>query len=301
MALLHRSNKQQPTRRRAPTSQNNSFQRSRTLTGSVSSDVKSAGEERGVLKSERLRKQELQRLQRLVALGIAVITAVIIGIFYLISQYTFQSPKVVAADENLNISSEMKQVYSQSIMKYLQSHPAERFRFATSEKGVSSSVWKDFPEVKSIKGIKDGFEISFRKPLAVWQIGQKEYFVDDEGQSFENNYYTAPTVTVSDKSGIIASNRNVMVGKGFLSFLGRIVALVNSSGLGTVTEAVIPAETTRELDIKLQDKPYIIKLHSDRVPENELEDLQRVVGYLDKKGVTPQYIDLRVSGKAYYR
>lgn len=301
MALLRRSQKQESNRRRASVSQNNSFQRSRTLTGSVSSDVKSVGEEKGVLKSERLRKQELQRLQRLVAFGIAVIAMVIGGIFYLISQYTFETPEVVAADESLNVSSEMKHAYAQSIMRYLQSHPAERFRFATSEKGVSSSVWKDFPEVKSIKGVKDGFEISFRKPLAVWEIGQKEYFVDDEGQSFERNYYTAPTVTVSDKSGIIASNRNVMVGKGFLSFLGRIVALVNTSGLGVVTEAIIPAETTRELDIKLQDKPYIIKLHSDRPPEYQAEDLRRVVGHLDLKGVTPQYIDLRVGGKAYYR
>ena len=278
-----------------------SFKRSRTLTGSISAEVRSAGEQRGILKSERLRRQGLQRLRRIVFSCIVVIGGIISGIGYLISQYTYSSPDVHPTDAAVVIPTSSKQTYSQAIMNYLEAHPAERFRFATSEKNLTTEVQQRFPEIQSIQGRGDRYELRFRKPLAAWAFGQKNFFVDSEGVSFETNYYPSPNLTVTDKSGTISSSGNILIGKGFLSFLGRFVALATASGLGEVTQATIPSNTTREVDVTLQDQPYIIKLHTDRVPEHSVEDLKRVGEFLTNKGITPEYIDLRVSGKAYYR
>jgi hypothetical protein len=277
------------------------FKRSRTLTGSISAEVKSVGEQRGILKSERLRRQELQRLRRIVFSGLLVIGGIISGIGYLIGQYTYSLPAIHTKDAAVIIPASSKQKYSQAIMNYLEAHPAERFRFATSEKNLTYEVQKRYPEIQSIKGSSDGYELRFRKPLVAWAFGQKNFFVDNEGVSFETNYYTPPNLTVTDKSGTISSSGNILIGKGFLSYIGRFVALTATSGLGEVTVATIPPGTTREVDVILQNRPYSVKLHTDRVPDHSVEDLKRVGDFLEKKGIVPQYIDVRVSGRAYYR
>ena len=91
----------------------------------------------------------------------------------------------------------------------------------------------------------------------------------------------------------IASNR-------FLSFVGRVVSLTKASGY-TVVQAMLPAETTRELEIKLKEGDYLVKLSIDRPVGEQVEDMIAAVRYFTGSGQTPKYIDVRVSGKAFYQ
>jgi len=91
----------------------------------------------------------------------------------------------------------------------------------------------------------------------------------------------------------VASNR-------FLGFVGRIVALSKSSGY-TVTQAVLPVGTTRQLEIRLKDVVPIVRLSIDRPAGEQVEDMSRTLGYFIGRGEAPAYVDVRVSGKAFYR
>lgn len=282
----------------------NNFRRSRTLTGSKSSEVKAASEGKGKLQSDRLKKQKLKRHQRQLFISLSGLLIAIAGLYYLLSQY-IGSVHVNYAQHTVTQPAS-KERYKEAIKEYLDAQPSKRFLFALDENELSSAVTVKYPEVSTISARKEGvapgnFVVSFRVPTVSWKIGEKNYFVDAKGETFENNFMAPPTVNVIDNSGASITAGEAFVSKGFLRFLGRLIALTNQSGLGEVTEASLPPNTTREIDIKLKGRGYLIKTHTDRDPAAEVEDIKRVIGYLDQKKLNPSYIDVRVPGRAYYK
>jgi len=283
-----------------------SFRRSRTLTGSKSADVGAANERKAELKSDRLKKHELRGRRRALFVGLLLLLCVIAALYYLISQYigTIRVTQLLPVQAVINSPSQ--QQYQTGIIKYLQSHPGERFRFSLNNTKLSEAINKEFPEVERIDS--DGgsfgygnFTVTLRQPVASWKLAEKQYFVDAHGEAFEKNYLNTPDVNVIDNSGASLSKGNAIASQGFLRFLGRLVALVDESGLGRVTEATLPPNTTREVDIRIEGRGYFVKTHTDRDPASEVEDLKRVAKYLEDRKITPQYIDIRVEGRAFYK
>jgi hypothetical protein len=196
--------------------------------------------------------------------------------------------------------------YEKVVNEYLGLHPAERLRFILNEEALSAYVSAQLPEVESIEvsGVKDivetEFAVTFRQPVAGWQINSKQFYVDTTGIVFETNYYDAPAVQIVDESGISPDEGATVAGSRLLGFLGKVVALAGERGY-TVTQALLPAGMTRELDIQLQDVSSRIKLSTDRGAGEQVEDMARSIIYLKDKNITPEYIDVRVSGRAAYK
>lgn len=282
-----------------------SFRRSRTMQGTTSAKVKAANEKKTELKSDRLNKQQIRRRNKLLVIALMSLLVIIFGIWYLVGQY-------IPAVGQVSFSPETKKVpptepYKLHIEEYLQGRPAERFRFALNEDNLTAFVSSKLPEVDSIVADKVNGDVEFgvtlRQPIAGWKSANGQLFVDKEGVGFVNNYFAQPGVVVSDNSGAVNPDQDnrAVVSERFLRFLGRLVALTNSSGLGTVQEASLPKNSAREVDIKIKGKTYFIKTHIDRDPAVTIQDIKRVVGYLDKKNISPSYIDVRVSGRAFYK
>jgi hypothetical protein len=197
--------------------------------------------------------------------------------------------------------------YEKAIQDYLDTNPMSRLSFFLDQPALTAYVSSKLPEISNITqgnmvGIgNSNFNINMRKPVAGWKINDKQYFVDLKGIPFEQNYFSSPTVSIVDNSGIslkigttaIASNR-------FLSFVGRVVNSAKSSGY-TVIQAALPINTTRELEIRLKEGNYVIKLSIDRPAGEQVEDMVAAVRYFTARGQTPEYIDVRVSGKAFYK
>lgn len=302
MLFKGQQKKQQKTRTPRIPQKEASFRRSTTLTGSTSSAVKAAGEERAALKSERLVRQELKRKQRRIMSILFMTICVVFAIYYLLSQFIF-SVVAVNYQNGIFITQPPTSQYIESINEYLRKNPGERFTFSLSDGNVRTYLQSKYPEILDVENIDaKSFTISLRQPVAAWSIpGGKKNFVDKDGETFSRNVYNEPPVRVNDTTGASAISGNVVASKSFLRFLGRIVSLTNQSGVGTVSEATLPPNTTREIDVRLEGRDYLVKLHTDRDPAQEVEDLKRVDQYLIQKGIKPQYIDLRISGKAYYK
>lgn len=197
--------------------------------------------------------------------------------------------------------------YEQVINDYLTINPAQRLRFALDIDALSSYVSSKLPEVDtlSLKGgltgvAKGTFAITFRTPLAGWQMGGKQYFVDANGVVFETNYYQPPTVQIVDESGITPEQGTAVASGRLLGFLGRAVSLAQERGYA-VNRAALPQGTTRTVDLYFDSLTTRARMTTDRGAGEQVEDFDRAYKHTQTNGIGAAYIDVRVGGRAVYK
>ena len=278
------------------------FQRNRTLTGSSSASVTSATELSGDLRSPRAHAHHLSAHRRRLStiLGFVLVTAAVLTwLLYEIPASIMVSP----TDSSAMIKHER---YEKLIDRYYGLHPIERLRFLTKDDQLSDFVRREAPEVESVRvGGSAGFatsqfDVALRQPIASWLIGSTQYFVDENGVAFQENYFGQPAVKIVDKSGVPQTAGTTIASGRFLTFVGRAVSIGETYGLN-IDQATLPPGTTRQIELTVQGKAYPVKLSLDRPVGEQIEDMQRAIAYLDGKKMTPQYIDVRVSGRAFYQ
>lgn len=69
----------------------------------------------------------------------------------------------------------------------------------------------------------------------------------------------------------------------------------------TVNRAVVPAGKSREIDVFLDGYEYYVKLNMDRGTAVSAEDAMRMIKYLSERDIHPEYVDVRVREKGYYK
>lgn len=313
MAVFSKKQKELPRRRQAERiqaeraqeevlGQRYAFRRNRTLTGSASSRVAGVSEQSADLKSPRVQAHELAAKRR--HLG-AILTAVLIvagGVFVLISQFT--SGVVVTATPDASL--QLDPSYEKEIQKYLAEQPAERLRFLLDEDRLTAHLQVASPEVTDVKvggaagfGVSS-FEVRVRKPIAGWNIGGAQHYVDAAGVSFERNYFASPAVQIVDKSGIQVEVGQAVASNRFLGFVGKVVGIAKKSGYD-VQQVIIPRGATRQIEVRVKGVAYPAKLSVDRPVGEQIEDMKRAMQWMAQHNKKPKYIDVRVSGKAFYR
>lgn len=298
---------QVPRRRQAQTdtddrSKNVLFRRNRTLTGSLSTSVNSANEMSGDLRSPRVHAHHLSAHRRRLSTVLTVVFVIIIFLTWLLYEFT-ASIRVTPTDSSAMIDEKR---YVDIIDSYYGLHPIERLRILTNNDQLNDYVKRMAPEVASIRtggsaGFATGqFDMTTRKPIAGWLIGNEQSYVDSGGVAFKINYFDPPAVKIVDQSGIPQTAGATVVSSRFLSFVGRSVAAAQTYGL-TVEQAIIPEGTTRQVELKVTGRAYPAKLSLDRPVGEQVEDMQRAIAFLDGKKIVPKYIDVRVSGRAFYQ
>lgn len=112
----------------------------------------------------------------------------------------------------------------------------------------------------------------------------------------EEVYTYSPTVEIIDEDsarGGITSRMSEYIGQAEVDF--------RSLGYFPV-KVVVPTGTIREADFYLEDHPGFIKMLIDRPTAVSVEDADRMLRYLADQGITEfEYIDVRISGKAYWK
>lgn len=312
MKLLKKTQQAAPARRRNSEvrskatsddlSDRYAFRRNRTLTGSLSARVASATEQRAELKSSRVQAHDLRRHRRRLSVILVGVLVIGLGLFYLVYQ------SVAAVRVVTTTGRDVTARYSDTIQQYLGGRPAERFRFSLDTQRLAQYLQVNgFPEVAGIAKQTSfaGFattqiSIEPRRPVVSWLSNSTERFVDDEGNAFSYNYYSQPSVQVVDKSGIEATNSQVLASNRFLGFIGQVVGGMKYQGL-VVSEVSLPVGTARQVQVLVQDVGYPIKFSVDRSAGEQSEDAARAIRHLARQGVTPAYLDVRVSGRAYYQ
>lgn len=273
------------------------FRRNRTLSGPRTSYE-------GATSSQRSRTHHLTLRRRKVGGIFLLVLTVILILTILLFQFT---ARVIVNRSSQQISQTLEgEPYQRIITDYFGSHPVERLRFLLNEQSLSEYATSQAPEVEAvIQGtaqdiIETNFTMTFRRPIAGWQINGKQFYVDGHGVVFEKNYYEDPGVQIVDQSGISPEQGSTVASARLLSFVGKVVAQSRAGGYA-VTEAILPSGTTRQLEIRLQDVKPRVKFSIDRGAGEQAEDMVRALKYLSSRGVAPEYVDVRVSGRAIYQ
>lgn len=279
------------------------FRRNRTLTGSLSSNVVSVNERKAELKSPRVHAHALRRHRhRLVVLWWAVWAGVALLAWLL---YQLIALPVVTAQTVEPIDQEL---YALKIQDYLNSRPLERYRFALNTDMLAKYLQTNgCPEVAAVSpdtrfdGLgKSAIAITFRQPVVSWQVANKQMYVDSQGVSFERTYFKAPNVQVVDKTGVSAVDGKALASNAFLGFIGRVVGAMSAQDM-TVTQVTLPPATTRQIEVTVQGIATKAKMSVDRPAGEQSEDAARALHYLVKNNLKADYVDVRVSGKAFYK
>jgi cell division septal protein FtsQ len=311
MVLFSKKQNDSPRRRQAPPmsdrpseselEQRYAFKRNRTLTGSASSRVISTGESNAQLKSARVQAHDLTRQRRHIG-GLLVL--VILGclvLYSLLSQFTAQ---VTVKTDNSSIV--LDDTYEKAIQAYLSQQPAERLRFLLNTDHLNEYLQTVTPEIKSVNAVSasgpgvSSFEVTMRSPIAGWIINGKQQYVDASGTSFGRNYFPSPSVQIIDKSGIQVAAGQAVASNSFLGFVGQVVGLAKTKGY-IATQVVIPSGTTRQIELSLKDVKYPIKFAVDRPAGEQVEDMTVGIAWMTAHSQNPAYLDVRVSGRAFYR
>lgn len=280
------------------------FRRNRTLTGTTSNHLGSANT-KSDLESPRTHVHHLTTKRQKVFSILVVVIASAVFLWLLVSNFT--ATVAVSASSSVAMSKPIGSTrYQKVIQEYLNVNPMSRVHFLLDQSALTAYVSNELPEVSSVAwqdmvGIgKTNYVITMRIPVAGWKIDDKQYYVDSKGVSFELNYFSAPAVQIVDNSGILPQTGTAIASNRFLGFIGRVVALAKASGY-TVTQAVLPSGTTRELEVRLKDSNFLVKLSIDRPAGEQVEDMVSAVRYFTSRGQIPNYIDVRVSGKVFYK
>lgn len=270
------------------------FRRNQTL----SSYRHNTADESARQKAHQLTSQR-RRLSGIFLIVFGVTVALTLLLWQLIAQVqvTTSAKPLVASFDGL--------VYERSITSYLNLNPAQRLRFALDEEALSRFVSAELPEVEKVtingySGIaRAKAAITFRTPVAGWQINSDQHYVDASGVVFNKNYYEPPKLQIIDESGVTPEQGGAVVGTRLLGFLGRVVS--EAQGRGYVAEkAVLPQGTTRQVELSFAGVSPKIKFTIDRGAGEQVEDFDRSLRHLNANGTGVQYIDVRVAGRAAY-
>lgn len=68
-----------------------------------------------------------------------------------------------------------------------------------------------------------------------------------------------------------------------------------------VVKVTLPTGMSRELYVDLEGRSEYFKVNLDRETAVTAEDIDRMVRYLDESGVVPEYVDVRIEEKAYFK
>jgi len=254
--------------------------------------------------SERARVHDLTRRRRRMLMVLGLVIGIVALLTIILTQFT---AKVIVSGsaEPTNRVVEPSD-YEKAINEYYAIHPVERLRFFLNEQALSEYVGAMTPEVEAVEFsraeniVEAHYSLDFREPIAGWQINGRQYFVDQHGVVFGQNYYQAPSLQIVDQSGISPEQGSTVASTRLLSFVGRVAAISKEQGSYEVVEAQLPVGTTRQIEIRLKDIQPTVKLTIDRAAGEQVEDMTRALQFLKDNGQGAQYIDVRVAGRAVY-
>ena len=285
-----------------------SFRRSRTITGSTVSGISSAAEGRGQLRSSRLEEHDLRHHRRRLMLYLVVLSFAIWLLWLSVSNFISRPTSIRIDGQKAATATETSRYY-QAAATYLDEHPLTRFYGLFDHDDFSRSLSDQLSEVAEARmqpinpeSLYSPSELIIKPsiPVAVWNIDGTQFYVDDKGRSFQTNLASPPLVTVNDRSGL-SPKLGVLASSKLLRYIGRLVTLVNAAGVGTIESVELPPNSTREVVLKFKDVPYPVRTHSDRDPAGQAADVASALRFVTKFEIVPQYLDVRVASKAYYR
>lgn len=278
------------TRRRPPMS---NYYRSGAKSGSA---AQASPFERKIKKPSKLGKYIARALDVLlvIALGIGLIYSLIVS----------PSAKLQVSDTTYHSLDN----YRDSAKHYLKALK-NRNKISFDEASIIKSFKQDYPEIDSVAielpvfGEKPVIHLGIAAPSFLLKSGAQIYLIDSNGKAigYSKNFNVSRNLpTLIDNSNYPINIGKAVVSTSDVAFIKSLLAETNKAGvkLDSLTLPSAPAE----LDVKPASRPYIVKFYLPGDARLQIGQFLAAMHEFDKTGKQPsQYLDVRVSGKIFYK
>jgi cell division septal protein FtsQ len=189
-------------------------------------------------------------------------------------------------------------------MKLLKSSWRQGNLLTLNEEDLESQLSTTDPILKSVQVRRQFMHgvvllATIKQPSMGWASDNQRYLLDKDGTAIGGLPVGSALPLVNDGSNLPVKVGQQVVSSRFVSFVTGLTPGLAAQGLGVTALEV--KDTTLDLTVST-NKGYKLLMDTSRPLEDELVDLKAVEGVLAAQKKAPaQYIDLRVSGKAYYQ
>lgn len=201
--------------------------------------------------------------------------------------------------------------YEAGIKDILDNSLSNRSKLLINTSAVADHIESSYPEVAEavitlpLLDHKPIVDLVPKQPKFIMNTKDGPYIIDETGtallhvRDLENSDdYKLPTVT--DQSGIGVSPGMRVVNRDVVAFIDSVLYQFESKGM-LVSDLVLPP-LPNELHLNPQGKSYYIKFDLSGEAREQAGSYFAVSELLAEQGKEPaEYIDVRVSGKAFYK
>lgn len=242
-----------------------------------------------------------------------ILSVILILIVFLLSVGLDTHPKIVIlGDASNRFALQDSSVYQQSAHTLLGRSFANNNKLTINTAAVAEDLQKQFPEVHAVSvslpfiGRKPTVYIQPAVPQAVLSSPSGQFILDSNGRALAP--YTSSTdlpadrmvPIVNDQSGLTFKKGDVALSSKSVAFIAEIAGQLQAKDVKAETWT-LPAAAS-QLNVKVSGVPYSIKFNLQGNAKEQAGTFFAVKKRLDNERTVPaDYIDVRVSGRAYYK
>lgn len=247
----------------------------------------------------------------LTRLGVLLLIAGLAFVLYSVTSLSDQSTvKVVPNDYQLLLRDPV--VYQKSADQYLSNSVFNRSKLTVNSSGLSKELTKLYPEL-TYAGLS--LPLVSNKPIVNVEAAPTAMILSSSSGVYAIGYSgkalastdDIPTIRsmrlpkVGDSSGIVITPGQQALSSSNVHFIVNVIKILEAKGYKTTSVNI--TNSSSELDMNINSKAYTVKfnLQSD-TPKEQAGTLISTLKQLQKDNIEPsKYIDVRVSGRAYYQ
>ncbi len=247
-----------------------------------------------------------QRFGALIA-GLAVLALLIMSVQVSVK------PRVVILNGGNSYKLHPTNVYQQAFETSMRKSWTNTNKLTIDTKGLARDLKAQYPELAEVSvtlpvlGQRPILYLAMTEPrLILAPTAGAAYVLDDNGRAIVptaqvDTVDSLRLPTVTDQSGLKPRQGEIVLNSSSVDFIRTVVYELQAAHVG-YTQLVLPA-ASQELDVYVAGKPYFVKfnLHQTNARQ-QVGAFLAVQASLAQKGTAPSsYIDVRVSGRAYYQ
>jgi cell division septal protein FtsQ len=233
------------------------------------------------------------------------VAAILLLIYLLIHSLIVRSPAQVIANDSSYHSATNYQDSVNNYLKALKNHNKITF----DENGIVTSLKSAYPEISTaavelpVFSQKPIVRIHIAGPSFYLKSGEQEYLVDANGKAVAYRWQYPKVIglpQVIDQSGYSVSRGRQILSSRDISFLRNLIEHCKSNGI-PVQSLVLPS-SAQEIDLHTTDKRYFVKFYLNGDSDLQIGQFLAARHEFGVKNINPeQYLDVRISGKIFYK
>ncbi len=244
-----------------------------------------------------------------------LLSAIIILTIFLLLVGLDRNPKIViTGDESAQIFARDSQKYQQAAHAALRQSILNGNKLTVDTSVVSKRLSNDFPELRTVSV---SLPVFGRQPVVYVQPATPQillatqhdgtFVLDSAGRALAA---TTPQMKlpsgdkalplVTDQSGLRIKSGDIALPSNSVRFITEVTGQLKAKEIG-IESLTLPQQTSA-LDVKIAGTPYFVKYSLQGKAREQSGTFLATREYLIGKNITPsQYIDARVTGRAYYK